>query len=179
MYFRFSPTRPPVHWSGVRRAVAHGPVCPQMFPPELAEADADEEAVLKRVTRARLAFLRRMRSMMGPERQSEDCLHLNVFVPIDAAGEAEGRGSEDGRNCRFYSPFVSGSSLAGSELLSRRTHVCVVHNLRLPPPGIEGGNEGEKRREKSLPELFLSFFLALPSLHSRVFPTGQGVITSP
>ena len=44
--FRFSPTRPPVHWSGIRTAFAHGPVCPQSLPPEAVEPEA---AALKKV----------------------------------------------------------------------------------------------------------------------------------
>ena len=44
--FRFSPTRPPVHWSGIRTAFAHGPVCPQSLPPEAVESEA---AALKKV----------------------------------------------------------------------------------------------------------------------------------
>ena len=39
-HFRFSPTRPPVHWSGIRTAFAHGPVCPQSLPPEAVEPEA-------------------------------------------------------------------------------------------------------------------------------------------
>ena len=44
--FRFSPTRPPIHWSGIRTAFAHGPVCPQSLPAEAVEPEA---AALKKV----------------------------------------------------------------------------------------------------------------------------------
>ena len=119
-HFRFSPTRPPVHWSGIRTAFAHGPVCPQSLPPEAVEPEATALkkvrlnwnwrnhipvfffawngmsvsvsasstlnrkplVILHQISRARLKFLRRTAKALPVERQSEDCLHLNIFVPI-------------------------------------------------------------------------------------------------
>ena len=72
--FRFAPTRPPVHWSGIRSATSHGPVCPQAFPDISNASDAITRMPLKR-----LQYLRRIQPKLIHE--SEDCLHLNIYVP--------------------------------------------------------------------------------------------------
>ena len=68
---RFAPTRPPVHWSGIRESTSHGPVCPQTFPMPVANASGS-------ATRW-IMFLRKLKPRLSY--QSEDCLHLNIFVP--------------------------------------------------------------------------------------------------
>ena len=39
--------------------------------------------LLDKISKARLRFLRRMAKALPLERQAEDCLHLNIFVPIE------------------------------------------------------------------------------------------------
>ena len=46
--------------------------------------------ILHQISRARLQFLRRTAKALPVERQSEDCLHLNIFVPIKQ-GRCQGK----------------------------------------------------------------------------------------
>lgn len=52
-----------------------GPVCPQRLP-----NIANETAALEKMPKGRLEYLRRLLPYL--QNQSEDCLYLNVYVPI-------------------------------------------------------------------------------------------------
>lgn len=73
-FFRFSPTRPPVHWTGVRSAMSYSPVCPQGFPEVANETEA-----LQKMPKRRLDYLNKVIPQLRT--QSEDCLFLNIYVP--------------------------------------------------------------------------------------------------
>ena len=70
---RFSPTRTPNPWAGVKTADQYRPVCPQRLP------DLWDESVVRHMPRSRLHFLRRLKNYFS--NQDEDCLYLNVYVP--------------------------------------------------------------------------------------------------
>ena len=59
-HFRFSPTRPPGFWSGVRMSLSHGPACPQAFP-ESEGIISNTTAALKIMPRKRLSMIRKVR----------------------------------------------------------------------------------------------------------------------
>lgn len=65
----------PSTWRSTRLADRFSPVCPQA-PPALP---AGPEALLE-VPRGRLAQLRRILPLLA--NQSEDCLYLNLYVPM-------------------------------------------------------------------------------------------------
>ena len=66
------PTSPVTRWDGVRTALKFKPVCPQPLP--------DLNAIAKRAPAAVVDRLRRIVPFL--EQQQEDCLYLNVYVPV-------------------------------------------------------------------------------------------------
>lgn len=79
-----APTSPVGRWQGVRPALKFKPVCPQRLP-DLREM---------RTTMSSARFERWKRLVPFLERQQEDCLNLNVYVPVR------------GRTKYITSPFV-------------------------------------------------------------------------
>lgn len=75
---RFMPPVSGAQWSGVKIAEEFSPVCPQILPDI-----RNETAVLKRISRGRLDYLKRILPLL--RNQSEDCLYLNIYSP--AQGE--------------------------------------------------------------------------------------------
>ncbi|TRY67080.1 hypothetical protein TCAL_08049 [Tigriopus californicus] len=78
---RWQPTRAPSPWKGVLQATSPGPVCPQKFPTIRNESEA-----LLRMSRARMRYLQFLEPHL--QRQSEDCLYLNLFAPKQDEGKS-------------------------------------------------------------------------------------------
>lgn len=72
---RFMPPVTGALWSGVKLADKFSPVCPQRLPDI-----ANETVALKRMPRGRLNYLKRLMPYL--QNQSEDCLYLNIYVPV-------------------------------------------------------------------------------------------------
>ena len=66
------PTSPMETWDGIRVALKFRPVCPQKIP--------KEEDLLKRLPAGRVEHFKRIIPFL--ERQAEECLNLNVYVPV-------------------------------------------------------------------------------------------------
>jgi neuroligin len=71
---RYMPPMTPSTWTGVRVADRLPPVCPQMLP----DISNKTEALL-RMPASRYEFLKAIFPYL--RNQSEDCLHMNVYVP--------------------------------------------------------------------------------------------------
>lgn len=70
---RFTPTSSPLPWDSVKRCVELPPVCPQPLP--------DVGYPGGSLPPDRMAYLRGLRPLL--QRQSEDCLYLNIYTPHD------------------------------------------------------------------------------------------------
>ena len=66
------PTSPVTRWDGVRTALKFKPVCPQPLP--------DLNDIARRAPSSVVDRLRRIVPFL--EQQQEDCLYLNVYVPV-------------------------------------------------------------------------------------------------
>lgn len=73
--YRFSPTRTPSPWDGIRKSDKFSAVCPQRLP-----SIHNEQEALKKMPKGRLEYLKRLLPFL--QNQSEDCLYLNVFSPL-------------------------------------------------------------------------------------------------
>jgi len=66
------PTSTTEKWDGIRVALRYRPVCPQSPPPPASHGDTVQ-------TSLRADHIERLRPFL--ERQSEECLNLNIYVP--------------------------------------------------------------------------------------------------
>ncbi|XP_050744712.1 neuroligin 4-like isoform X2 [Drosophila biarmipes] len=129
---RFSPTRAPAPWDGIRISDKYSPVCPQRLP-----NIQNETAALEKMPKGRLEYLKRLLPFL--ENQSEDCLYLNVFSPVNAGANEKklpvivfihGESFE----------WSSGNPYDGSVLASYGEVVVVTLNYRLGILGFLNAN---------------------------------------
>ncbi|XP_030571976.1 neuroligin-3 [Drosophila novamexicana] len=129
---RFSPTRAPAPWDGIRISDKYSPVCPQRLP-----NIQNETAALEKMPKGRLEYLKRLLPFL--ENQSEDCLYLNIFSPVNAGANEKklpvivfihGESFE----------WSSGNPYDGSVLASYGEVVVVTLNYRLGILGFLNAN---------------------------------------
>lgn len=72
---RFMPPTQSFPWSYIRRAETMPPVCPQKLPDV-----SNRKEALKKMPEGRYNYLQRLIPQL--RNQSEDCLYLNIYVPV-------------------------------------------------------------------------------------------------
>lgn len=139
---RFMPPGTPVHWRGVRMADRPAPVCPQRFPDIRNESDA-----LKRMPLGRLDYLRRLLPHL--QRQSEDCLYLNIYTPAIVGRDAVRLPVMMFIHGESYE-WNSGNPYDGTVLASMGNVVVVTINFRLGILGFLPAMENSARGNNGL-----------------------------
>ncbi|XP_074593998.1 fatty acyl-CoA hydrolase precursor, medium chain-like [Brevipalpus obovatus] len=124
--FRFMPPGTPALWNGVRNALHHGPVCPQVLPDI-----RNETQVLQRITKNRLDLIKRL--IPSLQNQSEDCLYMNIYAPSFGNGENKRPNLLPVMMLIHGESYEwnSGSSYDGSLLASVGNVIVVTINYRL------------------------------------------------
>lgn len=122
---RYMPPVTPSQWRTTRLADASGPACPQVPP---AAAPRDDALLLH--PRARIRQLERLLPVLA--NQSEDCLYVNLYVPVNGGEEGEGGGLP----CLVFVhgesyEWSSGNAYDGTTLAANGNIVVVTINFRL------------------------------------------------
>ncbi|XP_044267603.1 neuroligin-4, X-linked-like isoform X1 [Tribolium madens] len=128
---RFSPTRTPSPWDGVRVSDKMGPVCPQKLP-----NISNETAALEKMPKGRLEYLKRLLPYL--KNQSEDCLYLNIYAPAQVSNEARHPVIVYIHGESFE--WNSGNPYDGSVLAAYADLVVVTLNYRLGILGFLNAN---------------------------------------
>ena len=100
------------------QATSHGPVCPQRFPVDMRSEKGQADA-LNRMPKQRLRQLQLLRSQLL--RQSEDCLYLNIFVPL--RGEKPINSRKRGK----FNETIKFISLLNVTQIFRRKRIYEIH----------------------------------------------------
>ncbi|XP_017113778.1 neuroligin 4-like isoform X1 [Drosophila elegans] len=129
---RFSPTRAPAPWDGIRISDKYSPVCPQRLP-----NIQNETAALEKMPKGRLEYLKRLLPFL--ENQSEDCLYLNVFSPVNAGANEKKLPVMVFIHGESFE-WSSGNPYDGSVLASYGEVVVVTLNYRLGILGFLNAN---------------------------------------
>lgn len=129
---RFSPTRAPAPWDGIRISDKYSPVCPQRLPNIQNETEA-----LEKMPKGRLEYLKRLLPFL--KNQSEDCLYLNIFSPINAASTEKKLPVIVFLHGESFE-WSSGNPYDGSVLASYGEVVVVTLNYRLGILGFLNAN---------------------------------------
>ncbi|XP_059049528.1 neuroligin-4, Y-linked-like isoform X1 [Achroia grisella] len=129
---RFSPTRTPSPWDGVRVSDRPGPACPQKLP-DLN----DERTILEKMPKGRLEYMKRLMPYL--KNQSEDCLYLNIFAPLQMDETKLALPVLVYVHGESYS-WSSGNPYDGSVLSSYTDLIVVTLNFRLGVLGFLNAN---------------------------------------
>ncbi|KAG5679901.1 hypothetical protein PVAND_009437 [Polypedilum vanderplanki] len=139
---RFMPPVTGALWPGVKKADRFSAVCPQRLPDISNETEA-----LERMPKGRYEYLKRLLPYL--QNQSEDCLYLNIYAPIQAGSRGDSSGNGNANPVKYpVMVFVhgesyewnSGNAYDGSALASYGQILVVTINYRLGILGFLNAN---------------------------------------
>ncbi|XP_037976903.2 neuroligin-1 [Plutella xylostella] len=146
---RYMPPVTPSQWRATRLADAAGAACPQAPPPAAPRDDA-----LLLHPRARLRQLERLLPLLV--NQSEDCLYVNLYVPVSGG---EGAVDNGGLPCVVFVhgesyEWSAGTAYDGTALAAHGNVIVVTINFRLGVLGfLKTGAKGSAQGNFGLMDL--------------------------